>query len=246
MSFAEMKALHSKFETDESFRSHLKRGKEGLFRLLKTNKLKCADRDRANFIQLIAATLLRTAAGADAEQWQKDFGIGPWRFYSNQVVPFQAELPLEIIRSWQRIPSVHEKVQLMGTMARPMENAPINLNNIVPMGRAEDDAGLRMVPMESDDFRTVSVYPDSLDLSEDPDLERNIVKGAYKDGFEHYLNVQYWLLREDFMRPLRNGISQCRESKSNSAGNSNVYRNTHITSTKMTAKGQLLTCVFDT
>ena len=38
-----------------------------------------------------------------------------------------------------------------------------------------------------------------------PDLECNIIEGSYTD-WNHYLSVQFRLLREDFMSPLRQGI----------------------------------------
>ena len=37
-------------------------------------------------------------------------------------------------------------------------------------------------------------------------LRKNKIKGAY-DGWEHYFDVQFRLLREDFVRPLRKGIA---------------------------------------
>ena len=39
-----------------------------------------------------------------------------------------------------------------------------------------------------------------------PDLECNIIEGSYTD-WNHYLSVQFCLLREDFISPLRQGIS---------------------------------------
>ncbi|XP_052131340.1 NFX1-type zinc finger-containing protein 1-like [Frankliniella occidentalis] len=40
-----------------------------------------------------------------------------------------------------------------------------------------------------------------------PYLRRNVVVGPYND-VEHYLDVQFRLLREDFVRPLRDGIKE--------------------------------------
>jgi len=54
----------------------------------------------------------------------------------------------------------------------------------------------------------MSIFPDiTLDIhsTEKPFLRENIVRGEYEDA-EHYLDVQFRLLREDFIRPLRNGI----------------------------------------
>jgi hypothetical protein len=58
-----------------------------------------------------------------------------------------------------------------------------------------------------DDFRTISVFPTMEDLSKDelPFLRKNKIKGGYRN-VAHYLDVQFRLLREDFVCPLREGI----------------------------------------
>ncbi|KAJ8946030.1 hypothetical protein NQ318_023279 [Aromia moschata] len=59
------------------------------------------------------------------------------------------------------------------------------------------------------DFREINVYPniDEVTVKETPFLRKNKAKGAYK-GIYHYLDVQFRLLREDFIAPFRNGICQ--------------------------------------
>ncbi|XP_030831935.1 NFX1-type zinc finger-containing protein 1-like [Strongylocentrotus purpuratus] len=61
-----------------------------------------------------------------------------------------------------------------------------------------------------DNFRELSVFPTSNELTDNslrPYLRPNIKKGKY-ESVEHYLDVQFRLLREDFVRPLREGISE--------------------------------------
>lgn len=59
-------------------------------------------------------------------------------------------------------------------------------------------------PPES--FRDLSILPTPEELIGDrPYLRPNLVKGAYTDK-EHYLDVQFRLLREDCFGPLRDGI----------------------------------------
>ncbi|XP_060843722.1 NFX1-type zinc finger-containing protein 1-like [Rhopalosiphum padi] len=61
-----------------------------------------------------------------------------------------------------------------------------------------------MPPPEN--FRELTVYPTAIDLEYgEPFLRPNISKGAYQN-VEHYLDVQFRLLREDFIAPLREGI----------------------------------------
>lgn len=62
-----------------------------------------------------------------------------------------------------------------------------------------------------ENFRTLSIYPTAIDLEfGEPFLRPNILKGAYRN-VEHYLDVQFRLLREDFIAPLREGIQFYKE-----------------------------------
>ncbi|XP_047105810.1 NFX1-type zinc finger-containing protein 1-like [Schistocerca piceifrons] len=61
-----------------------------------------------------------------------------------------------------------------------------------------------------DNFRYCSIFPTAEDFASKPFLRPSIIKGAYID-VEHYLDVQFRLLREDFVGPLREGISQYTE-----------------------------------
>uniref|UniRef100_A0A158Q7X7 AAA_11 domain-containing protein n=1 Tax=Elaeophora elaphi TaxID=1147741 RepID=A0A158Q7X7_9BILA len=64
----------------------------------------------------------------------------------------------------------------------------------------------------SEDFRTLSVYATSNDILHPvrPYIRRNIVRGCYSSQ-EHYLDVQFRLMREDLVGPLRDGIKLWRE-----------------------------------
>ena len=59
------------------------------------------------------------------------------------------------------------------------------------------------------DFRKMSVMPnwDDLHMEGHPFLRPNIVEGHYPDA-ETYLDVQFRLMREDFVQPLRAGIQE--------------------------------------
>ncbi|KAM4688146.1 NFX1-type zinc finger-containing protein 1-like [Discoglossus pictus] len=63
--------------------------------------------------------------------------------------------------------------------------------------------------IEEDDFRSLSIYPTHQDiyLDQNPSMRPNIIDGSYLDG-KSYLDTHFRLLREDFIRPLRDGISQ--------------------------------------
>ncbi|CAL4167091.1 unnamed protein product, partial [Meganyctiphanes norvegica] len=80
-----------------------------------------------------------------------------------------------------------------------------------------------------DDYKYMSVIPTIEDLShtERPFLRRNIVQGQYTDS-QHYLDVQFRLLREDFIQPLRNGVKAYREKSKSRNMDVRIYHNVHI------------------
>lgn len=64
-----------------------------------------------------------------------------------------------------------------------------------------------------EDFTQLSVVPTFEDILSDQTnqyLRKNITNGAYKD-VNHYLDVQFRLLREDFLYPLRSGVQNLRQ-----------------------------------
>ncbi|XP_069936521.1 NFX1-type zinc finger-containing protein 1-like [Cherax quadricarinatus] len=76
-----------------------------------------------------------------------------------------------------------------------------------------------------DDFKEYSVLPTPGDLSavERPFLRKNIIKGKYNDP-DHYLDVQFRLLREDFVRPLRKGIQDFKSERGNKIRDVRIYQ----------------------
>ncbi|XP_014223704.2 NFX1-type zinc finger-containing protein 1-like [Trichogramma pretiosum] len=61
-------------------------------------------------------------------------------------------------------------------------------------------------PGPSEDFRDLSITPNVDDLYGPPPFLRPIQNKEPYDSVEHYLDVQFRLLREDFFQPLRNGL----------------------------------------
>ncbi|KAG8185044.1 hypothetical protein JTE90_017065 [Oedothorax gibbosus] len=59
-----------------------------------------------------------------------------------------------------------------------------------------------------EDYRLIPILPTAEDILQACTFLRpNVVKGNYRDA-EHYLDVQYRLLREDYVIPLRDGIAE--------------------------------------
>ena len=101
-------------------------------------------------------------------------------------------------------------------------------------------------------FRHLSVIPTLGDISIDQSgsLRKNKVKGRYHN-IEHYLDVQFQLLREDFLRPLRDGIKHYREHNKSSYPNDlyqdvRIYDNVKILRPICTSSGVRYKIRFDT
>ncbi|ELU14669.1 hypothetical protein CAPTEDRAFT_71969, partial [Capitella teleta] len=89
-----------------------------------------------------------------------------------------------------------------------------------------------------EDFKSLPITPTLTDLMSDklPFLRRNKITGRYR-SVQHYLDVQFRLLREDFISPLRDGIKELLRSKKlgkvkqtrhNYQGDIRLYKNVHI------------------
>ena len=78
-------------------------------------------------------------------------------------------------------------------------------NEVIRRARSAHDQESEVEPPQS--FRELSVIPQVVDLCSKPFLRKNITERKYND-LDHYLDVQFRLLREDFVKPLRDGIKQ--------------------------------------
>lgn len=118
--------------------------------------------------------------------------------------------------------------------------------------RKQDESEL--IPPEN--FRDISVAPQAADLNIHckPFLRVNVVDGSYKD-LEHYLDVQFRLLREDFILPLRDGIRQLQKNyerlgesytrRTKFANDVHVYRNVTVLYPVCNGKGMVYRIRFD-
>lgn len=75
-----------------------------------------------------------------------------------------------------------------------------------------------------DDFRNMSVYPNSVELTtKTAFVRKNVVRGPYKD-VNQYLDIQFRLLREDFIGPLRSAIMEFLSAKNKKLENIKIHR----------------------
>ncbi|XP_069123635.1 NFX1-type zinc finger-containing protein 1-like isoform X3 [Argopecten irradians] len=97
------------------------------------------------------------------------------------------------------------------TIIKDLDNQ-MRERNMQPGGRRKHRDMESLPP--PDNFKDLPILPNLRDLqfNEKPFLRRNKVDGCY-DDLHHYLDVQFRLLREDYIQPLRNGITEYRRGK---------------------------------
>ena len=96
-----------------------------------------------------------------------------------------------------------------------------------------------------DDFRQLSVIPEHKDLciGVEPFLRPNVVTGRYPD-VDAYLDIQFRLLREDFFRPLREGLQEFKNQVEGKAQCSK-YRRIRLDNLRLYQDVRLVNCHTD-
>lgn len=98
-----------------------------------------------------------------------------------------------------------EVVELLNEILAILEAKPL-------IGGAGNEISDGQIDVEQppQDFRTIAICPKFSDIFIDqlPFVRSNHINGKYAGGINHYLDVQFRLLREDFVRPLREGIQE--------------------------------------
>lgn len=75
-----------------------------------------------------------------------------------------------------------------------------------------------------EDYKTIPIFPSKEDfINKRPFLRPNIVQGSYFNT-NHYLDVQFRLLREDYVRPLRENVEKYKISLNNSKKSEKKFR----------------------
>ena len=80
-----------------------------------------------------------------------------------------------------------------------------------------------------DDYKSIPVFPRAEDIFPDkpPFLRKNIVRGRYND-VTHYLDIQFRLLREDYIAPIRDGVIEVTGTHGDQTRSIYVYRNVKV------------------
>ena len=117
--------------------------------------------------------------------------------------------------------------------------------------RQKQKTSARLEEEPPDNFRDLPVCPTCEDIHPDeqkPFLRRNRVKGGYRD-LNQYLDIQFRLLREDFISPLREGIDEYLDPQGEYGGQRKsdirVYTSVRITNTVCARRALLHRLEFD-
>ncbi|XP_042904468.1 NFX1-type zinc finger-containing protein 1 [Parasteatoda tepidariorum] len=99
-----------------------------------------------------------------------------------------------------------------------------------------------------ENYRSIPVLPIAEDIRSSAFLRPNLVAGSY-EGTEHYLDVQFRLLREDYVKPLRDGIAEYQDLKQSgkplkNCKNVRVYEDVHIISQQYVNAGLVHIALF--
>ena len=120
---------------------------------------------------------------------------------------------------WIRYCEEQELTEIDNSVKHTFEHAKIlyktNVEKqISEVKKKKNDKVLNIDVMPKENFRELNVFPTTEDiLAENPSFIRpNIVNGSY-ESVEHYLDIQFRLMREDFLAPLREGISEFRNTR---------------------------------
>ena len=92
---------------------------------------------------------------------------------------------------------------------------------------------------DNSEYKNIEILPQwrEVCVSQKPRLRKNIISGSYTDWL-HYYDIQFRLLREDFIAPLRNGICEYLEGvRGRKLKNVRVYRNVLIKEPKFSDSG---------
>ena len=147
----------------------------------------------------------------------------------------QHKVPPETVSHIVELKEIYETIasQRVNKSTKPGDNVLMDSQNLTP----------------PDDFRSVQIVPNINELRDTnlPFLRQNLIKGKYTDT-KHYLDVQFRLLREDFVAPLREGISEYLEHQDpyKRLQDMKLYYNVRIIRRSLTHTGLAHLIRFDT
>lgn len=196
-------------------------------------------------LQLFIAQLYGKTAASSADRHLYTQAVHDLLVFARSL---QATMPTASIDLLQSImPLLQSQVDSLNRKSDCFKRVTVDLMNDVITGLSAqplaDNAGATAQAghvsdvQPPDDFRTIAVCLRSEDvfIDEQPFVRPNVVHGGYAGGIDHYLDVQFRLMREDFVRPLRDGIQEYTDRyqsesrhKNNKSGDVRIYQNVRI------------------
>jgi len=166
--------------------------------------------------------------------------------YLRHLPSSYADLPYSQLKQFLDQSSIDEKDDLQ----RELEALKQTRDDLIIAERQKhgkryiDKAGQK----PPNDFRDIPICPTNKEITSHarPFLRKNILKGRYEDA-EHYLDVQFRLLREDFLEPLREGIHEIVHNVPRKQRNQLMkqYQGARIVDKKFTKSGIIYQVQFD-
>ncbi|XP_065213301.1 NFX1-type zinc finger-containing protein 1-like [Planococcus citri] len=118
----------------------------------------------------------------------------------------KTEMGVHLMKEYLRIEIDETNVEKLAILKKILEDETKICEKTMLQEPRKKYLELRDVP-PPDNFRGLSLYPTQEDLSRHDFgfIRPNKIRGAY-DNVHHYLDVQFRLIREDFIGPLRSGL----------------------------------------
>ena len=127
-----------------------------------------------------------------------------------------------------------ERVQLIQTKFDELhdtfkdEKKKIMMSKIKQAASKNSSSNEKVDPPEP--FTELTILPTVLDeMFREPFVRTNVIKGGY-ESWDHYFDVHFRLLREDFVRPLRKGITHYCDGSIHGSDDVRIYKNAVILS----------------
>ena len=163
--------------------------------------------------------------------------IGSFRTYAH--VPPIKELR-ESLRDSYMFPELAQKAETMAQLQKEIKDSQSKQR------KATNSEG-HFDNWDNSLYRQMPILPTVKEVvGNPPPLRSNIINGCYT-GWEHYYDVQFRLLREDFVAPLRKGISEyCSPHRTPRLNDVYIYNDIYIISPVCTLEGLCYNVQFDT
>ncbi|KAF2902956.1 hypothetical protein ILUMI_03225 [Ignelater luminosus] len=152
-------------------------------------------------------------------------------FFENLIVVFESLIQSIPTKACEVLPKIIKSIIRTIPILETEQNLTVSVDTKQKLEKLQEKSELCKIELEKvkrekgdyeleppDDFRQMNVYPTAGEImtSERTFVRRHRIKGSY-ENVDQYLDVQFRLLREDFIAPLRKGIHEYRSRNSKPA-----------------------------